>query len=78
MALSSLKSSTFDKIIDRQLADYIREPILFFRNLRLSDARKLEIYHRNEDDKFERLFDTRFGGLAANYKTGLRQRISLL
>lgn len=78
MALSSLKSSTFDKIIDRQLADYIREPILFFPNLRLSDARKLEIYHRNEDDKFERLFDTQFGGLAANYKTGLRQRISLL
>lgn len=78
MALSSLKSSTFDKIIDRQLADYIREPIPFFWNLRLSDARKLEIYHRNEDDKFERLFDTQFRGLAANYKTGLRQRISLL
>ena len=78
MALSSLKSSTFDKIIDRQLADYIREPVPFFRNLRLSDARQLEIYHRNEDDKFERLFDTQFRGLAANYKTGLRQRISLL
>lgn len=78
MALSSLKSSAFDKIIDRQLADYIREPIPFFRNLRLSDARKLEIHHRNEDDKFERLFDTQFRGLAANYKTGLRQRISLL